>query len=71
VVRCTVPKLAGKTLVQARAVIGRARCSVGRISRKPSIRVLRGRVSTQSPAAGATLRRGSKVNLTLSTGKSR
>ena len=70
-VRCTVPKLAGKTLAQARAVIVRARCSVGRISRKPSNRVLRGRVSTQSPAAGATLRRGSKVNLTLSTGKSR
>ncbi len=48
---------------------GHARCSLGRTSRKPSNQVLRGRVSTQSPAPGKTLRRGGKVNLTLSSGK--
>jgi PKD repeat protein len=65
---CRVPTLKGRTLKAARAAIKRALCAVGKV-RSP--RVKRGHkrprlvVRSQSPKAGKTVPRGTKVNLTL------
>jgi subtilisin family serine protease len=64
---CKVPKLAGKTLAQAKAALTSARCKVGKIS-KPKAK--KGRrapalvVKSSSPAAGS-LAPGDVVGLTL------
>jgi beta-lactam-binding protein with PASTA domain len=70
-VRCVVPKLAGETLALARTAISHAHCSVGHITRSPSARVAKGRVSAESPRPGSKLRKGSKIDFTLSTGKAK
>jgi hypothetical protein len=69
VVRCVVPRVNGKTLTVARRLIVRARCSTGRVTRRYSAQVARGRVMRQSPRAGTRLRRGAKVNLVVSRGR--
>lgn len=61
---CVVPALHGKSLGTARKLLDAAHCTLGRVHHP------RGRhhalvVSTQSPAAGKTLARGSAVNVTL------
>ncbi len=67
-VTCVVPKLAGKTLGQARSALGAAHCAVGKVS-KP--KAGKGKklgslvVKSSSPAAGARLAKGAKVNLKL------
>ncbi len=64
---CTVPKLAGKTLGQAKAKLAAASCTLGKVT-KPKAK--RGRklpalvVKTSAPRAGAKPASG-KVNLTL------
>jgi subtilisin family serine protease len=52
---CTVPKLAGKTLAQARAALTKAACRVGRVTKpkaKPGQKPPPLVVKTSSPAAG-------------------
>lgn len=66
--RCRVPRVVGRTLRIARRVITRAGCRVGRIRRARS-RVRVGRVVRQSPRARALVRRGTRVNLTVSRGR--
>lgn len=64
---CIVPKLVGKTLLQAKAALTRAACKLGTV-RKPRPR--KGRrlpslvVKSSTPAAGAGVA-GGKVNITL------
>jgi beta-lactam-binding protein with PASTA domain len=69
--RCRVPNVRGKTLVVARRSIKRARCAVGKITRKPSRKVKKGRVISQSPRAGRLLPQNSKVKLVVSRGRAR
>src|SRR5439155_26349897 len=47
--RCTVPKLTGETVSQARTALTRAGCKLGRTRTAFSSRVKRGRVISQSP----------------------
>jgi uncharacterized delta-60 repeat protein len=71
VARCRVPNVRGKTLVVARRSIKRARCAVGKVTRKPSRKVKKGRVISQSPRAGRLLPQRSKVKLVVSRGRAR
>jgi hypothetical protein len=68
VARCRVPGVVGKKLPAARTAIRRARCAVGRVRRARSRRA-RGRVIAQRPRAGLRVRRGTRVNLTVSRGR--
>lgn len=65
---CRVPRVVGRSLTVARSKIRRAGCRVGRIRRARSARA-RGKVIRQSPRAGARVRQGTRVNLTLSRGR--
>ena len=58
----------GKTLAAAKAAISAAHCSTGKVSRAFS-KTVKGRVLSQSPAAGKKLAEGAKVNLVVSKGK--
>ena len=69
--QCVVPNVRGKTLQIARRTVARGRCTVGRITRKLSKRVKRGRVISQSRRPGLRLPLGSKVNLVISKGRPR
>ncbi|HMJ00693.1 MAG TPA: PASTA domain-containing protein [Gaiellaceae bacterium] len=69
--QCKVPNVRGKKLAAAKASIRRARCTAGKVTRKPSKRVKKGRVISQSPRAGATVPSGGKVNLVISKGRRR
>jgi hypothetical protein len=60
---CVVPRVIGMRLARARTRIRRARCSVGRVTRRRAGRV--GRVLAQRPKAGTRLRRGAKVRLVV------
>lgn len=68
---CTVPNVRGKKLGAAQRLIRRAGCTVGRITRKHSLRVKKGRVISQRPRAGAQVPAGGKVNLVVSRGSKR
>jgi alpha-tubulin suppressor-like RCC1 family protein len=69
--RCTVPKVKGKTLGAAKAAIAAGHCRTGSVRRAYSKTTKRGRVISEKPAPGATLPRGSKVNLVVSRGPKR
>jgi uncharacterized repeat protein (TIGR01451 family) len=69
--KCVVPKIKGKTLAAARKAIGRGHCAVGKVRLAYSAKVKRGRVVSQKPAPGTRLRKGAKVNLTVSRGARR
>jgi hypothetical protein len=59
--RCVIPRLTGKTVPQARTALARAKCVLGRVRR---VRVRRGRVGrvlSQSPRAGTSRPRGTRV----------
>jgi hypothetical protein len=64
---CIVPRLRGRTLTKAKALLARAHCSVGKVTRVRS-RVKRGVVIRQSPRAGLRRARGAKVALRVSRG---
>lgn len=68
---CKVPNVRGKKLAAAKASIKKARCAVGKVARKASKRVKKGRVISQSPRAGSSLPNATKVNLVVSKGKKR
>jgi len=62
-VRCLVPRVIGLRLATARKRIGRANCLVGRVRRARSRKV--GKVLSQSPRAGSSWPRATKVNLVV------
>jgi subtilisin family serine protease len=68
---CVVPRLTGRTLAQSRTLIARAGCRLGRLTRVYSLRVRSGRVVTQRPRPGLRLRRGTRINVTVSLGRRR
>ena len=65
---CVVPKLKKKTLKQARTALRRAGCAVGRVSRKRSSKVRKGRIISIRPAAGRRLKRNAKIAIVVSSG---
>jgi predicted NUDIX family NTP pyrophosphohydrolase len=67
---CAVQDVRGMTLGVAKQTITRANCSVGTLRRAYSKTVQRGRVISEKPAAGTVLRRGGRVNLVVSRGRS-
>lgn len=68
---CKVPNVRGKKLAAAKARIKRARCAVGKVTRKPSKRVTKGRVLSQRPRAGVSVPSATKVSLVVSKGRRR
>jgi PASTA domain-containing protein/IPT/TIG domain-containing protein len=62
---CVVPKLKGKKLKDAKRVLGRADCKVGKVTRRNAKPKKAGKVLKQSVKPGKVLASGSKVNLTV------
>jgi IPT/TIG domain/PASTA domain len=62
---CVVPKLKGKKLKNARRVLGRADCKVGKVTRRKAKPGKAGKVLKQSVKPGKVLASGSRVNLTV------
>jgi hypothetical protein len=62
---CVVPKLKGKKLKNARRVLGRADCKVGKVTRRKARPSKAGKVLKQGAKPGKVLASGSKVNLVL------
>jgi PASTA domain len=66
---CRVPALRGKTLQAAGTALRRAHCRVGRVTRRRSRHVRRGRIIASAPRAHTQHPSGTKVKLTLSRGR--
>lgn len=65
---CEVPKVKGKKLAAAESAIRHRHCSVGKVSKRYSTRVRKGRVMGQKPGPGIHAT-GTKVKLTVSKGR--
>jgi uncharacterized delta-60 repeat protein len=68
---CVVPGLRGKTVPKANAKLKASHCLSGRIAKRFSSTVRRGRVVSTMPARAARLPGGTKVDLIVSKGKRR
>ena len=68
VVKVIVPRLIGQQEETARSMITGAELGVGEVSYEYSATVPQGQVIRQNPAAGATVNRGSLVNIVVSRG---
>jgi uncharacterized delta-60 repeat protein len=66
---CVVPGLRGKTVSKASATLRTSYCHRGRISKRFSAEVTRGRVISTAPSRGARLPGGAKVGLVVSRGR--
>ena len=66
---CKVPSVRGNKLAVAAKAIAKAHCRVGKVRRKASLKVKRGRVISQTPRARKRLPSRSKVNLVVSRGR--
>jgi hypothetical protein len=64
-VRCVVPKLRGKTLRNAKRLLKRAHCRLGKVSRKANAKVKPGRVVNTRFKAGTRHRAGTRIRVTL------
>lgn len=62
---CVVPKLKGKKLKNAKRMLGRADCKLGKVKRLKSKPSKAGKVLKQGTKPGKVLASGSKVNLTV------
>jgi uncharacterized delta-60 repeat protein len=65
---CVVPRVKGKTRSAAKRAIRRAGCSIGRLTRRFSVKVSKGHVASQRPAPGSHVAAAWKVDLVLSKG---
>jgi hypothetical protein len=63
--QCVVPRLVGKTRRTAEQALKRVGCRIGKVRRTRASRRRRGRVLSQSVAAGKHLRAGSAVNVVV------
>jgi eukaryotic-like serine/threonine-protein kinase len=66
--RCVVPNVKGKTVAKAKAALKTRRCVAGKITRKFSRKVKKGRVIAQSRRPGSRHARNTRVGLTVSKG---
>jgi hypothetical protein len=62
---CLVPNLRGKTLAQARKLLGKAHCRLGKVTKRKADAKSRGRVVGQHPGHGKRLAAQTKVAVTL------
>jgi subtilisin family serine protease len=67
--RCTVPRLRGRTRRAATTLLRRAGCKLGSVKRVRSGMKL-GRIVSQRPAAGRKVGKGTRVVVTVSSGRS-
>jgi hypothetical protein len=67
--RCIVPNLKGKNLHAAEKALVLAHCAAGKVKRASSKHVKKGSVMSQSPGAGKSLPKRTKVSLVVSKGK--
>ena len=65
---CVVPKVKGKKLKKAKRKIERANCTVGKVKKKPSDKVDKGRVIKQKPKPETRKPAGAAVKLVVSKG---
>ena len=68
---CVVPPVRGQRLAAARTRLVRANCRLGKVKRRYSATVRRGRVISQRPRIGARLAELAKVGLVVSRGRRR
>ncbi len=68
---CVVPKLKGRKLARAKSLIKQNTCAVGKVKKRFSKKVKKGRVISQSPAGGTKVASASPVNLVASKGPKR
>lgn len=66
---CVVPKLKGDNAAAAKRSLHSAGCAIGKITKRKSAVIAKGRVVSSSPSAGAIRPAGSKVSLVISSGK--
>jgi PASTA domain len=66
---CVVPKVAGRTQASAKKALTKAGCKVGKISKKGSSKVAKGKVISSKPKAGTKLKTHARVALVVSSGK--
>jgi hypothetical protein len=62
---CVVPRLKGKKLKNAKRILGRADCKVGKVTRRNAKPSKAGKVLSQGTKPGKVLASGSKVKLTV------
>lgn len=67
--RCKVPKLKGKKLKAAKKAIRRSGCKLGKVKRRASRKVPKGKVTGQRPKANKQVAAGTKVNVVVSSGR--
>jgi beta-lactam-binding protein with PASTA domain len=68
-VKCKVPAVKKKTEAAAKTALSKGHCGVGKVSKKTSSTVAKGKVISSSPGAGSSHVKGFKVKLTVSSGK--
>jgi PASTA domain/WD40-like Beta Propeller Repeat len=68
---CTVPKVVGERLPNAKLALKQHHCSVGSVRYSGSRKVKKGRVSSQTRRPGLKLPAGAKVGLVVSRGRKR
>jgi Zn-dependent metalloprotease len=68
VVVCRVPKVTGKLIASAKAAIARSHCATGKLTYAYSKKVAKGKVVSQSRAAGKVFPAKTKVSLVVSRG---
>lgn len=66
---CVVPRLKGKTLTRAKALLKAAHCALGKVTRPRHRTHHKLLVSKQSPAAGRKLSSGARVAVTLTAAR--
>ena len=66
---CVVPKLKGKTLAASKRALRTAHCKLGKVTRRHSRSVRKGRVIAQRPKPGTRKEVGGAVAITLSRGR--
>lgn len=65
---CRVPKLRGKKAKAAKKAIRRSECRLGKVKRRASKKVPKGKVVSQKPKAGKQVAAGAKVTIVVSSG---
>lgn len=65
IAHCRVPKLRGRTVPKAKALLAHAHCKVGRVTRRRSASIRAGRVVRSKPGAGSIRRAGTRIALTV------
>lgn len=68
---CIVPNVKGRSLTAARKAVRKAGCSVGKVRRRFSSKVAKGKVIAATPAPKSRVAAATKVNLTASKGRRR